>query len=105
PTDRLNKKGCEWCAAVSGIQPGKRHTPGAIEPNPPRRDAIRRLSERLAAGLPLIPQLRGYRAVWLVSDVTAGLAISAVALPIGIAFPAIAGLPPETGLYASILAM
>ena len=36
-------------------------------------------------------------------DVTAGLAIAAVGLPIGIAYPAIAGLPPVVGLYASIL--
>jgi len=33
----------------------------------------------------------------------AGLAIAAVALPIGVAYPAIAGLPPVVGLYASIL--
>lgn len=90
---------------MSGIQLGKRHTPGSIDPEPSRRDTIGKLSERLAAGLPLIAQLRGYRSVWLVSDVTAGLAIAAVALPIGIAYPAIAGLPPETGLYAGILAM
>jgi len=31
------------------------------------------------------------------------LAIAAVALPIGVAYPAIAGLPPVVGLYASIL--
>jgi high affinity sulfate transporter 1 len=37
--------------------------------------------------------------------VTAGLAIAAVALPIGVAYPAIAGLPPEVGLYASILSL
>jgi high affinity sulfate transporter 1 len=36
---------------------------------------------------------------------TAGLAIAAVALPIGVAYPAIAGLPPEVGLYASILSL
>ena len=35
-------------------------------------------------------------------DVTAGLAIAAVALPVGVAYPAIAGLPPVVGLYASI---
>src|SRR5262249_13905209 len=34
---------------------------------------------------------------------SAGLAIAAVALPIGVAYPAIAGLPPIVGLYASIL--
>ena len=52
--------------------------------------------------VPLAPSLRGYRAAWLRSDVAAGLAIAAVGLPSAIAYPAIAGLPPETGLYASI---
>ncbi|KSV62704.1 hypothetical protein N185_09820 [Sinorhizobium sp. GW3] len=36
------------------------------------------------------------------SDISAGVAIAAVGLPSAIAYPAIAGLPPETGLYASI---
>ena len=48
------------------------------------------------------PGLRGYRAEWLRGDVPAGLAIAAVGLPSAIAYPAIAGLPPETGIYASI---
>ena len=38
-------------------------------------------------------------------DISAGLAIAAVGLPSAIAYPAIAGLPPEAGLYASILAV
>jgi MFS superfamily sulfate permease-like transporter len=37
----------------------------------------------------------------LVSDLMAGLAVAAVALPTGIAYPAIAGLPAETGIYAA----
>ena len=69
------------------------------------RGAKARLRDGLTILFPVIEQLRDYRAEWLVSDVTAGLAIAAVALPIGIAYPAIVGLPPETGLYASILAM
>ncbi|WP_374310060.1 SulP family inorganic anion transporter [Methylocella sp.] len=39
---------------------------------------------------------------WLTADLAAGLAIAAVGLPSAIAYPAIAGLPPQTGLYASI---
>ena len=50
----------------------------------------------------LLSSLRGYRGAWLRHDVAAGLAIAAVGLPSAIAYPAIAGLPPETGLYASI---
>src|SRR5687768_10869022 len=52
--------------------------------------------------LPLLSNLAGYRAKWLRNDVSAGLAIAAVGLPGAIAYPAIAGLPPETGLYASV---
>jgi high affinity sulfate transporter 1 len=47
--------------------------------------------------------MRQYRAEWIGRDVTAGFAVAAVALPIGVAYPAIAGLPPVVGLYASIL--
>src|SRR5215471_17664499 len=54
---------------------------------------------------PIVGQLRGYRPEWLGRDIGAGLAIAAVAVPIGIAYPAIAGLPPEVGLYASIFAL
>jgi high affinity sulfate transporter 1 len=54
--------------------------------------------------LPIVRSLKGYRASWLGRDVSAGFAIAAVGLPSAIAYPAIAGLPPETGLYASIFA-
>ena len=37
------------------------------------------------------------------ADVPAGLAVAAVALPSAIAYPAIAGLPPEVGIYSSIV--
>jgi high affinity sulfate transporter 1 len=52
--------------------------------------------------LPVLASLQGYRPAWLRVDLSAGLAIAAVGLPSAIAYPAIAGLPPETGLYASI---
>lgn len=65
--------------------------------------ARERSSSKLRVVLPILSQLEGYRSEWLPRDLMAGLAIAAVALPIGIAYPAIAGLPPITGLYASIL--
>ncbi|EJZ20234.1 sulfate transporter protein [Rhizobium sp. Pop5] len=48
--------------------------------------------------------LTGFSRDWLRSDIPAGLSIAAVGLPSAIAYPAIAGLPPETGIYASIVA-
>jgi high affinity sulfate transporter 1 len=54
--------------------------------------------------LPLVEQLSGYRPAWLSVDILAGLSVAGVALPTAIAYPAIAGLPPQAGLYAAILA-
>ncbi|WP_419694454.1 SulP family inorganic anion transporter [Mesorhizobium muleiense] len=52
--------------------------------------------------LPVLTSLSVYQPGWVRSDVSAGLAVAAVGLPSAIAYPAIAGLPPETGIYASI---
>lgn len=52
--------------------------------------------------LPVPAGLSGYQFAWLRNDISAGLAIAAVGLPSAIAYPAIAGLPPETGIYASV---
>jgi high affinity sulfate transporter 1 len=52
--------------------------------------------------IPIFTSLSGYQPAWIKSDIAAGLAVAAVGLPSAIAYPAIAGLPPETGIYASI---
>jgi sulfate permease, SulP family len=57
----------------------------------------------MLARLPVLASFRGYRPAWLKSDFTAGLAVAAVAIPSAIAYPAIAGLPAEVGIYSSIL--
>src|SRR5262245_24592083 len=52
---------------------------------------------------PIVGQLATYQLAWLRLDVRAGLSVAAVALPTAIAYPAIANLPVEVGLYAAIL--
>jgi sulfate permease, SulP family len=59
-------------------------------------------ARRRALRLPILTGFSGYKAGWLRNDVSAGLAVAAVGLPSAIAYPVIAGLPPETGIYASI---
>jgi high affinity sulfate transporter 1 len=54
---------------------------------------------------PLFSHLAGYQPAWLKSDLAAGLSVAAVSLPSAIAYPAIAGLPIETGLFATIFAL
>ena len=46
---------------------------------------------------------RLYRREWLRADVTAGLAVTALLIPAGMGYAEAAGLPSETGLYATIV--
>jgi SulP family sulfate permease len=50
----------------------------------------------------LLEWLRGYRGQDFGSDLIAGIITAIVLLPQAVAFAILAGLPPETGLYASI---
>lgn len=52
----------------------------------------------------LLDTLRGYRAADLLSDVSAGMAVGVVALPLAMAFAIASGLKPEAGLYTAITA-
>lgn len=53
----------------------------------------------------LLPSLAGYQSRWLPKDVVAGLVLSALLVPQGMAYAELAGLPPVTGLYTSILCL
>ncbi|MGK5113924.1 MULTISPECIES: SulP family inorganic anion transporter [unclassified Geodermatophilus] len=46
--------------------------------------------------------LRGYRRSWLVKDLVAGVVLTALLVPQGMAYAELAGLPPITGLYTTI---
>jgi high affinity sulfate transporter 1 len=52
---------------------------------------------------PGVALLRTYRRAWLVPDVTAGLVLTTVLVPVGMAYAEAAGLPAITGLYATIV--
>ncbi len=55
--------------------------------------------------VPGVQMLRGYKARWLPRDVIAGLVLSALLVPQGMAYAELAGLPAVTGLYTSILCL
>ncbi len=57
---------------------------------------------RLAPGL---ASLLDYRREWWRADLRAGLSVAAVALPVAIAYAALAGVSPIAGLYSCILPM
>lgn len=49
------------------------------------------------------PALRGYKIDWLRHDLVAGAALFAILVPAGMAYAQAAGLPPVTGLYATVV--
>lgn len=61
------------------------------------------LLERCGRFIPGIAELLHYQRADLPHDIAAGLAVAAVALPVGVAYAQLAGFAPEIGLYSSIL--
>lgn len=71
-----------------------------------RPDPVRFVRAPAARGLwrwlPGIGALRSYRPGWLLRDVTAGLVLTAILVPVGMGYAEAAGLQPIYGLYATI---
>src|SRR5579872_2439334 len=55
----------------------------------------------LAGGL----SLSSYRREWLARDIVAGVVLTTLLVPQGMAYAELAGLPPITGLYTSIMCL
>src|SRR3954471_5330859 len=49
--------------------------------------------------------LAGYRRRWLVKDLVAGVVLTSLLIPQGMAYAELAGLPPITGLYTTIMCL
>jgi SulP family sulfate permease len=64
-------------------------------------DALR--ARLTAVDPPLAWTLRGYRRPWLRGDLLAGVTVAALIVPLSIGYAQVAGLPPEAGLYASLV--
>jgi high affinity sulfate transporter 1 len=58
---------------------------------------------RLAGAVPGVRVIATYRSGWLAQDVTAGVVLTALLVPQGMAYAELAGLPAVTGLYATML--
>jgi hypothetical protein len=55
--------------------------------------------------LPILTWLPTYERSWLKDDLMAGLGLTALLVPQGMAYAQLAGLPPITGLYTSIMCL
>lgn len=81
------------------------------DPSPPRsspqpgriaRPALAQQQTGWLRWLPGVQALRHYQLAWLPHDVMAGLALTAVLVPVGIAYAVASGLPGIAGLYATM---
>ena len=53
--------------------------------------------------VPSVRWLAGYRIGWLAGDIVAGITLAAYAIPVSLAYAALAGLPPQVGIYGYLL--
>jgi high affinity sulfate transporter 1 len=68
-------------------------------------DAARRPARRVLSVVPGLASLLSYTPRWLPKDLVAGLVLTALLVPQGMAYAELAGLPAITGLYTSILCL
>ena len=59
----------------------------------------------IAEHVPGLQALSGYQRKWLAKDVVAGIVLSAILVPQGMAYAELAGLPAVNGLYTSMLCL
>jgi sulfate permease, SulP family len=55
------------------------------------------------AHFPPLRWLASYQSAWLVPDAVAGVTLAAYAIPVSLAYAALAGLPPQVGIYGYLL--
>lgn len=57
----------------------------------------------LSKWIPLIETLHSYKSEWLIHDIIAGIVLTAILVPVGMAYASVSGLPAIYGLYATII--
>ncbi|WP_429448807.1 SulP family inorganic anion transporter [Paraburkholderia sp. WC7.3g] len=75
----------------------------AHRPVPPNEQTAVISARRWMRWLPGLTVLKAYRLSWLPSDLTAGLVLTTMLVPVGIAYAEASGVPGVYGLYATIV--
>lgn len=78
-------------------------TPASAEPGPIARPLKSSDQRSWMRWLPGLQTLRHYEAAWLRHDIVAGLVLTTMLVPVGIAYAVASGVPGIYGLYATII--
>src|SRR5262245_28034864 len=70
---------------------------------PPSEAAAHQSAARWTHWLPGLETLQAYRLSWLRHDLVAGIVLTTMLVPVGIAYAVASGLPGVYGLYATII--
>ena len=62
-----------------------------------------RSARRWLRSLPVVQVVKGYQTSWLPKDLAAGLVLTTMLVPVGIAYAEASGVPGVCGLYATIV--
>ena len=60
---------------------------------------------KLEQAVPGVSMLRTYKPAWLRFDLVAGIILAAILVPQGLAYAELAGVPPVTGLYTTVVCL
>src|SRR2546423_1376480 len=72
---------------------------------PPPEGRVLTALARVIRSLPGVQLAQRYERSWLRFDLVAGLVLTALLIPQGMAYAELAGLPPVAGLYATVTAL
>ena len=70
---------------------------------PRSRQVVTGAVQRWMRHLPIVAMFSSYRAGWLKNDIIAGLVLTTMLVPVGIAYAEASGVPGVCGLYATIV--
>src|SRR6185369_15471769 len=80
---------------------------GSLDRGPPGDKGAARIAPHMNSGwsrwVPGLAVLRGYEPAWLPRDLAAGLVLTTMLVPVGIAYAVASGVPGIHGLYATIV--
>ena len=75
----------------------------SVDTNPKSSKQAKPNGNMFSKYIPVLSWGRSYKKEWLTGDLLAGLIVAIMLVPQGMAYALLAGLPPQVGLYASIL--